>query len=163
VVKRNASASGRAARVAIGDVPARAGAFSPTEAADEAFADVGLVDHSKQRPVRVRHGDEHPPGRRPAEVGACAVDGVDHPRQPARPGGRRVLLPQDRIVRSATAQDLPDRDLRRPVGHRHGIEVGTLAIGGKSLRAEVAKRLHPRRICRLFGDRAQLGLQVVGK
>jgi hypothetical protein len=143
--------------------PARASALRPAKAADEAFADVGLVDHAEDGPARVRHGHEHPPGRRAAEVGARPVDGVDHPRQPARAGGRRVLLAQDCVVRAAAADDLPDRDLGCPVGHRHGVEVGALAVGRKALRSEVAERLHPRRVCRLFGDRAQFGLQVVGK
>ena len=65
---------------------AAAAQHGPAEPAHEPLADIGLVDHPEHRPVAGVEPDQHAPGRRPAQERARAVDRIEHPGQPGRPG-----------------------------------------------------------------------------
>ena len=96
--------------------PAQRGA---AEAAHEALADIGLVDHAEHRPSAAVEADQRSPGRRAAEEGPGAVDRVEHPGQagPALHGSEllaRRCHPRAAIVSRARIAARPRGRPRSP-------------------------------------------------
>ncbi len=133
------------------------GHLGGAEAAEEALADIGLVDEAQDRAFAVIERDQGAPCRQARDEGAGPVDRVDDPGQPAAARDRGFLLAVDAVFGAFGLKQGADRGLGLAVGQRHRVEAAliVLVVRCQRGRAEMRQRMHRRSVCQSVRRRDQ--------
>ena len=88
-----------------GPGPVRTGEVGRFGRACKALSDVGLINHTQNRPAVRAHCDQNTPGRRARHEAARAVNRIEHPCQPGPARGQAKFLAQNGVIGATFGQN----------------------------------------------------------